>query len=533
MNNQAENLLLEARGISKHYGGAVALDSVDFDLRSGEIHGLLGENGAGKSTLIKVLAGVVPRDTGEIRMGDQVFPHRFSGPEALAAGLAFVHQDLGLVETLSVAENVALATRFSKRRGLISFAATERRVAGLLDELAVAISPRALIGELDQDARVMVAIARAFALKARAIVLDEVSSSLPAPVVARLADALRASSASGVSYVYVTHRLEELSGLIDRVTVLRNGRKVASEVMARVEHQQLVTWILGESPTPSSSKKSAAASGLGGRGAARSQSPHGDRQDGDSSVARLSVRNLQGSAHVGPISFDARRGEIVGICGLVGSGTHELAEMLGGSRKPVSGEALLDGKPLALGDTYRLRAAGCTYVPGNRQREGAVMSMTVQENLYLSRHKGSSAGLVGTRREGRAAAALADRFVVRPKESLGWSLASLSGGNQQKVIMARALQSAPRLLVVDDPTAGVDIGSRAELHRILRSHAQSGAVVVLVSTDFEEVAAISDRAIALRAGTVVEEFAGQALTAGRLAQASYGIQADQLEGADL
>jgi ribose transport system ATP-binding protein len=455
---------LEIRGLSKHFGGVQALRDVDLALRPGEIHALLGENGAGKSTLIKILAGVHHADAGSI---------------ATSSGLAFVHQDLGLVDELSVAENVALELGYSRSRGLISFRATERRVADLLSSVGVDVDPRASVGTLAQDQKVMVAVTRAVSRGAGVVVLDEVSSSLPAPEMARLADALRMARRTGVAYLYVTHRLEEVFELADRVTVLRDGRRVATADVAETSHDELVGWILGDVPAV----------------AAR-----GRRELGD---VALRVD--------GPVPFDVRAGEILGICGLIGSGSRDVARLLGGATRDPLTAATLDGAPLPLGDPFALSRAGVAYVPGDRLNEGAVPELAVRENLFLARRP---------RRERGVAAELAERFDVRPRGALERRLATLSGGNQQKVIFARALARRPRLLVLDDPTAGVDVGSRAQLHGFLRDCAAGGAAVVLASTDFEEVAAVADRALVMCAGRLAEEL--HELTPERLARAAYG-----------
>ena len=480
--------VIDVRGVTKRYGGALALDAVDFDVRPGEIHALLGENGAGKSTLIKILAGVVERDGGEID----------------ADGLAFVHQDLGLCEHLSVAENVALATGYQRGRSrLIAHRSTEREVRARLRELGSDVAPHALVGSLSQDERVMVAVARAFALDAKAIVLDEVSSSLPAPEVARLSEALRAARGAGVGFVYVTHRLEEIFGLADRVTVLRDGRRIVTEDVADVSHDAVVRWILGD----------AAPAELA---VAR------ERHDLSDAPVRLRVQELIGPGLDAPVSFDVRAGETVAICGLVGCGARELAELLGGARAATSGSARLDEEVLPLGKPSRLRDAGCTYVPGDRQHSGAILSLSVRENLFLHRKRGADGFIRRPRDEQGIARRLTERFDVRPAGAVEQPLMTLSGGNQQKVIAGRALRNAPRMLVVDDPTAGVDIGSRAQMHELMRRATADGTVLVMASTDFEEVAAQADRALVMRHGRVHTELSGAELTTQGLARASYG-----------
>jgi ribose transport system ATP-binding protein len=497
------DLPLEIRRLSKQFGGHQALADVDLELRRGEIHALLGENGAGKSTLIKILAGAVQRDEGEIRIGGRVVPSHHSPTEAARAGLAFVHQDLGLVDTLSVAENIALELGYTTRSGLISFRATERRVAELLAQVGVSLSPAALVGSLAQDQKVMVAVTRAVSKGAAVIVLDEVSSSLPAPEMSRLATSFRAAQSTGVAYIYVTHRLEEVFDLADRVTVLRDGRRVATAEVSATTHPQIVEWIVGESLEPPGATTAAGAH------------PHG--------ATLLRVRELTSPALTEPVSFDVAAGEVLGVCGLIGSGSREIARLLGGATSPDAGSATLADDALPLGDPYALARAGCAYVPGDRAAEGAVPEMSLRENLFLARQRAADDSFVrDPRRERGLAARLVRRYDVRPPDAIERPLSSLSGGNQQKVIFARALRSQPKLLVLDDPTAGVDVGSRVQLHGFLHESASRGAAVVLASTDFEEVASQCDRVLVMRHGRIEQQLTRHELTADRLARASYG-----------
>jgi ribose transport system ATP-binding protein len=520
--------LILARGVVKHYAGELALAGVDFDLRAGEIHALLGENGAGKSTLIKILAGVVTRDAGEIEMGGRQMAAHYTPAEVTDAGVAFVHQDLGLLAHLSVSENIALAVGYAKRGRLISYARTERRVGRLLEDLGVAVAPHRLVGDLAQDEKVMVAAARAFALRARAIVLDEVSSSLPAPEVDRLLGTLRTARAAGVGYVYVTHRLGEVFAVADRVTVLRDGRPIVTTDVAGLDHEQLVEWIVGSPPT------------------VETAATKDTKRTYVAMATRLRVSSLQGPGLTAPVSFDAARGEVVGVCGLVGSGTRELVAVLGGAAPAVGGVAELDGVALPLGSTAGLRDAGCTYVPGDRQAEGGVLGMTIRENLFLSRRGSTAASrstgwrfaattsviprMIRPRRERSQAQELMRRFDIRPRNDADRPLSTLSGGNQQKVICGRALKASPRLIVLDDPTAGVDVASRAQLHSIMRAAAASGTTIVFASTDFDEVASEANRALVMVGGRVSESLSGEDLTPERLSRASYGKRAQATRG---
>jgi ribose transport system ATP-binding protein len=479
--------VLRVTRLAKSFGAQLALREVSLDVRPGEIHALLGENGAGKSTLIKILAGVYQSDGGEV---------------AVSGRLAFVHQDLGLVETLSVADNVALETGYARRGPFVSPARTSSRVAALLDRLGIDVRPDMLVAELTQDQKVMVAVARALGQDATVVVLDEVSASLPAPEMAALSEALRASRNAGVAYLFVTHRIDEVFELADRVTVLRDGRVRATAAVTDTTHEQVVEWITGQAVEP------------------HPVPVRGARGTG----CRLAVHALAGDGLSAPVSFEVAAGEIVGVCGLIGSGTRALAALLGGDRRPAGGWATLDGTRLPLGDSRRLRQAGAMFVPGDRQLAGAVGDLSIRENFFLARGRGRDvrdSSLIRPQTERRAAGTLATRFTVRPVGSVERPLATLSGGNQQKVVLGRALRSRPRLLVLEDPTAGVDIGSRIELHRLFQAAADDGAAVLLISTDFDEVATQSHRALVMAGGRLVAELSGGELDSGRLAAASY------------
>jgi ribose transport system ATP-binding protein len=501
--------LLVVEGLVKDFGGQRALDGVDFEVRAAEIHALLGENGAGKSTLIKILAGVHSADAGSITIGGERVPDNHLPADVRRLGVHFVHQDLGLVESLSVAENVALETGYVRRRGLVSHSATRRRVADLLEEVGCDVSPGVLVGELRQAERVMVAVARAFAGDARVIVLDEVTASLPGPEATRLAESLRLARRDGVGLVFVTHRITEIFDLADRVTVLRDGRKVATADMEDVDHDRVVEWIVGRKLAQ--------------------EDFHAAEPDAHED-AILEVDALAGAGLTSDVSFRVRPGEVFALTGLIGSGAVDVARLLGGAAQPTSGRAVLNGEELPLGDPASLWNAGVAYVPGDRQAEGTFAGLSVRENLFPGR-----IGRVGDprvrrpSREKAAGRALLERFQVRPEGCLERPLSMLSGGNQQKVVFGRAMRSLPRLLVLDDPTAGVDIGSRAELYTLLRAAAEEGMAVLLVSSDFEEVAALADRALVMRHGHVAAELRGESITRERLAVESYA--ADSLEAA--
>lgn len=504
----ADRPALRFSDLSKSFGRSAVLQDVSFDVEPGEIHALLGVNGAGKSTLIKILAGVHRQDSGTIEVHGEPLSSGHDADAARAAGIAFVHQDLGLVEDISVADNIALQLGFERRFGLVDTRATSDRVAGVLASVGADFSPKRLVASLSRDEQVLCALARALALEPSIVVLDEVSASLPKPEVERLAASLRSMRRGGAAFIYVTHRLDELTGLVDTVTVLRNGKNVVTAPIADFSHDELVRQIVGSDPMPSVPDAP-----LDDTGADRAGDPH------------LAVRELTTDQLNQPISFDLYAGEVLGICGLVGSGTRELARALAGSLKPTGGSVVLKGVPLPLGNPEAIARRGCAAVPGDRQREGLITGLGIRENLLPTRRRfggWTPAGFRRPRAETNAVLQTCETFGVVPRDRADRYVAELSGGNQQKIIFARALADRPELAVLEDPTAGVDIGSRAVLYNLMHDAARSGTAVVLISTDFEEVAAQSHRVLVLCHGQVAAEFANvQDVSADQLAEASY------------
>lgn len=502
---------LRFSGLTKRFGKSEVLHDVSFDVEPGEIHALLGANGAGKSTLIKILAGVYNSDSGAIEVNGEALGHGHGhDPEAArAAGIAFVHQDLGLVEDVSVADNIALHLGFETRLGLINNRATISRVVRVLAAVGAEFAPDRMVSSLSRDEQVLCAVARALALDPRIVILDEVSASLPKPEVERLSRSLRTMRGGGVAFVYVTHRLDELTGLVDRVTVLRNGKRVVTAAMDDLTHDDLVRHIVGTEVQAS------------GPRAQTQEATSGSR------AAKLVVRDLTTDTMTEPISFDVHAGEVLGICGLVGSGTRELAQTFAGASKATGGTAELNGGELPLGRPEAMALRGCTVVPGDRQREGIITGLALRENLLPTRRvfgAWSRAGFRSPGRETRAVLDTCEAFGVVPRDRADRDVSELSGGNQQKIVFARALADRPEIAVLEDPTAGVDIGSRAVLYGLIHEAAAAGTAVLLISTDFEEVAAQSHRVLVLSQGTVAAEFPdARHVTADRLAEASYAV----------
>jgi ribose transport system ATP-binding protein len=501
-----ETAALRFTAITKAFGASAVLNDVTFDIHRGEIHALLGVNGAGKSTLIKILAGVHHQDAGTISVHGRELHPGHSPDDVRDAGIAFVHQDLGLVEDLSVSDNIALHVGFERRRGLVNAKATTARVAEILASVGATFSPDELVSTLSRDEQVLCAIARALALEPSIVVLDEVSASLPGPEVERLAASLRQMRGRGTTFIYVTHRLEELPDLVDRVTVLRNGTEEVTAPMNTLTRESLVKHILGAETLVAEASVS------------EPGAPGGE--------VRLTVRDLTTADLLEPMSFEIRAGEILGICGLVGSGTRELARALAGPAKPTGGSAALRNKPLPLGRPEAMGTRSCHVVPGDRQREGILTGLALRENLLPTRRTFGAWTRLGFRKprgETAAAQRACQTFGVVPRDDVDRDVSELSGGNQQKLVFARALADQPDFAVLEDPTAGVDIGSRATLYALMHESAQAGTAIALISTDFEEVAAQSHRVIVLKHGRIEAEFADASqISADRLARASFG-----------
>lgn len=490
-------MLLSLAGLTKRFTGTLALDQVDFDVDAGEVHALLGENGAGKSTLIKVLAGVHKADSGTVSIHGEVV-----NPVADRHPVTFIHQDLGLVGSMTVAENIALVAGYPRNGGLIDWPGVRRQATAALDAVDARADPDALAHRLSAAERSIVAIARAMAVTSEILVLDEPTAALPEADVARLLDTLGHLRSAGVGIIYVTHRLDEVFRIADRVTVLRDGRRIATQRVADTTPSELVRAIVG-----------------------RTLAEVSIRSPERATETVLSVRNVV-AGNAGPVSFDVRAGEIVGLVGRRGAGHDTVGRAILGDLPIESGSALLSGEPLVGHDPGTAVRRGVGFVSSKRMEESLAPSMSLKENLYVNpRARGDGAfRFISQRREERACRTVLDRFGVRPPDP-SRVIATLSGGNQQKVVVARWMEANTKLMVLEEPTFGVDVGSKAEIYAILNQALDGGLGVVLVSSDFEEVARICHRAIVLDRGRAVAEVAGDELTIAALTALSSGAAA--------
>ena len=480
--------ILSFRELTKTFGSTVAVSKVSFDLREGEIHALVGENGAGKTTLIRVLAGDHLADSGEIVLAGQ--PVRFTHPrEAMEHGVGFVHQIPMFVPNLTVTENLLLGVPYERRRmGLIDWHAEHRAARRDLAAVGLAVDPRVTLETLRAHERQLVAVARALKRGLRVLVLDEVTASLSEPEVRILHDVIRSLRERSVTIIYISHRLEEIFRLADRVTVMRDGKRIATLPIEGLTQKDVARHIVGTAVDHLFERKDSA------------------RVRSDT-APRLSVRGL-GDGRLRDISFELLAGEILGVSGLGGSGRTRLLHILFGVRRFTAGEILIDGTPQTFRDASQALAAGVALVTEDRQHDGYVQSLPIWQNLTLPwARRFTHRGLLHLDEERKAALHSASRLGVRMPSILA-QMSQLSGGNQQKAIFARWITGPIRILLLDEPTHGVDIRSKAQIYDIIRDLAADGAAILLVSSELEEMEALCDRVLLLRDGEAIGEMRG-------------------------
>ena len=494
----ASDRLLGVTDLTKRFTGTLALDRVDFDLRRGEVHALLGQNGAGKSTLIKSLAGVYPPDSGAILLGDRpVHP----GVDPLP--ISFIHQDLGLVDWMTVAENVAVQTGYPRGRlGLISWRQVRQAAIDALTTMGSGINPDVRVSTLPAAERSLVAIGRALAVRSDILVLDEPTAALPEADVNRLLDALRRLRTGGMGIIYVTHRLDEVFRIADRVTVLRDGRRVATVRVDETSPGDLVEKIVGRSMSDAFVKPASASDRI--------------------------VLSVEGAVaqDVGPVSFTVASGETLGLVGLRGAGHHTIGRAIFGHIPLSGGHITVEGAVVDPADPADAIGKQIGFVSSRRAEESLAANMNVRENVYINPVATGKRVMqpVWRQEELSVTRRVLQRFSVKPQDPER-VIATLSGGNQQKVVLARWMEAKVRLLVLEEPTIGVDVGSKAEIYHLLQQSLRDGLAVLLLSSDFEEVERICHRALVFSRGRVVSELPRSELTIARLtADASGGAK---------
>ena len=476
--------MLEAKVIGKRFPGVHALDSVSLTVAPGEIVCVVGENGAGKSTLMKILAGVQRPDEGTLALDGKAISFR-SVDEAQRAGVALIHQELNLAETLDVAGNIFLGREPRNSLGLISsriYAEAET----YMRRLGLDGSPRTRTSDLSLGQRQLVEIARALSLKSRYIIFDEPTSSLTEREAARLFEIVRSLQSEGVGILYISHRLKEVQTLADRVVVLRDGRNAGELRRGEVTHQALVERMVGRE---------------------LKQFFHRSHQPGVAAVGPLvEVREIRWSLKQKQgVSFDLKAGEIVGLAGLMGAGRTELAETLFGLRNRLGGELKLGGKAVAARTPREAIEAGVLLVPEDRRLQGLVIDFPIRENIALpSLERLNHVGLVDRKAERSLAESMREKLSIRTPD-VDKAVGLLSGGNQQKVVLAKWLARGPKLLVLDEPTRGVDVGAKAEIYALMDQLASQGVAVLMISSDLEEILGVSDRVLVMHEGRLTGE----------------------------
>jgi ribose transport system ATP-binding protein len=482
-------------GITKIFSGVTALDGVDFTLERGEVHSLVGENGAGKSTLIKVMTGAYRRDGGRMWLEGREVDFR-SPEDAQHAGVVAVYQEVNLLAFRTVAENIYLG-REPRRFGFIDWKRMNREAGDLLARLGLEINPRATLGDLNIALRQMIAIARGVSLGAKVVVLDEPTSSLTEREVTILYDVIRRLKAEGVGVVYISHRFDELYAVCDRVTILRDGKFVATRPLADLERIDLVCLMLGKQREELQKK------------GATAFEPH-QLKAGEPPLLR--AENLTRGRKLNSVSVSAGRGEIVGMAGLLGSGRTETARAIFGADALEKGEVYLEGRVLKLSAPDDAIDAGLAFLSEDRKAEGIIPELSVRENLTLAALPGlSSMGIVSRAKQNEIVERYMKRLGIKAS-SAEQKIRELSGGNQQKVLLARWLCKNPKFLLLDEPTRGIDIGAKGEIQALVNELANDGLGVLMISSELEELVEGSSRVLVMRDGQCVAELRGKEIS---------------------
>ncbi|MDO1584635.1 sugar ABC transporter ATP-binding protein [Rhizobium oryzicola] len=495
--------LLEARAIGKSFLGITALDGVDFTLHRGEVHALLGENGAGKSTLIKILTGVYQRDNGTIRMdGEEIFPASVADAQAL--GIGTVYQEVNLLENLTVAENLFLG-RQPRRFGMVNKAEMRKRSRELLSRYGLDIDVDALLSSYSVAIRQIVAIARAVDLSGKVLVLDEPTASLDSNEVEMLFDVLRKLKAEGLGIIIITHFLNQVYAIADRTTVLRNGRLVGSRALEGLPRMELISMMLGRELQHITRDHHAA-----------------DEKVAPSGEAPIRFENFGKRGSVDPFDLEIQPGEVVGIAGLLGSGRTETAFLLFGIDKADSGTATIDGKPVQLHSPESAISQRFGFCPEERKTDGIIGDFSVAENIALAlQARDGWAKPISAKKQKALAQEYIRSLDIRPADAER-PIKFLSGGNQQKAILARWLATNPRLLILDEPTRGIDIGAHAEILRMIERLCAEGMSLVVISSELEELTAVAHRVVVLSDRRHVAELKGADVTADNIMHAIAG-----------
>lgn len=464
--------ILSLKNITKAYPGVLALNGVSVDFRPGEVHALLGENGAGKSTLIKIVAGAVQPDSGTIEVGGVPFngltPHT-----ARAQGIEVIYQEFNLMPTLSAAENICLGERTGR---FVDFKAMEAKAQALFDQFEVDIDPKALVRDLPTSRQQIVEIAKAVSKKARILIMDEPSAPLSMTEVEHLFKIIRRFREQGVTILYISHRIDELFAISDQVTILRDGRYVATKDTATTTRAELISLMVGRE--------------------LRENYPVRTVVPG---ATVLELHNVTGNGDA-DISFGLRAGEVLGVAGLVGAGRTELAKVLFGAAKLESGEIRVNGKAVSIRSPRDAIRSGIGLIPENRKEEGCFLEMPISWNISFANLRRLSAGLLLRPRAEKALAVRFQDLLKIKTPGLEQRVKNLSGGNQQKVVLAKTLATDSRILIFDEPTRGIDVGARHEIYKLMGNLVEQGIAILMITSDMEELLGMSDRIAVIHEG---------------------------------
>jgi len=473
-----EEMLLEARGISKYFPGVQALDGVDFQLNRGTIHALCGENGAGKSTLMNILIGFYRKDSGEILVRGK--PVELSSPrQALHLGISIIEQELNFVPAMTVAENMFLGREPSRAMTFIDYRELNRLSGEYLSRLGVDIDPKTMMSRLSLAQVQLVEIAKALSRESAVLFMDEPTSALGEREVEQLFTVLRTLRREGTGIVYVSHKLDEIFSISDEVTVLRDGKQVGSKLTSELGRAELVKMMVGRTLEEKFIK---------------------DNTPGEEEM--LTVQSYSKKAQFSDISLSVRRGEVLGIYGLVGAGRSEFLDALFGVTAADGGSVLVEGREVSINSPADAKRVGIAYVTEDRKSSGLVLTSSVKENITITALREISRGLfLSPRMEREVVQNLCDRLRIKTP-SIRQTVKNLSGGNQQKVVLAKWLVSRPRILVLDEPTRGIDVGAKQEIYRLISDFAKEGLGIIVVSSEMPEILGICDRIVVFRRGRI-------------------------------
>lgn len=490
--------LLSIQEVCKSFPGVKALDHVSLNVYAGKVMALLGENGAGKSTLMKVLTGIYSKDSGHIEYQDEIVSFR-NPRESQFAGIGIIHQELNLIPELSIAENIFLGREFTNAFGCINWSKMHQEAAKLLKRLNIPYSTDTLLKDLSIGGQQMVEIAKVLSYETNVIIMDEPTDALTDTETEALFRVIRELKADGCGIVYISHRLKEIFEICDDVTVIRDGQFVAEKPVAALTEEKLIELMVGrklEDQYP------------------RLESPIGD--------SVLTVKDLHGIG-VNGVSFDLKRGEILGVAGLMGSGRTELMKTIYGASVKKQGTILLDGKSIIIRSAMDALKQGIVYISEDRKRDGLVLSMSVKENMTLSAldfFKGKANNL-RLKAEMEAVKDYVDTFNIKTPH-IEQNIALLSGGNQQKIAIAKGLMTEPKVLILDEPTRGVDVGAKKEIYQLINEFKERGLSVILVSSEMPEVLGMSDRILVMHEGRVTAELSRKDATQEKIMAAAVG-----------